>query len=89
MGKSEYVASKGWPFRQERVARSAGRTGTTGTISCETVSGFLGKGMVLKSQVRPTLLTTCPWQAEQFTLNLRQSYDSMLASVLGKAQSAI
>ena len=41
--------------------------------------------MVPKSQQRQTLLTMCPCKAEQFTLNSRQSYDSMLAIVLGKA----
>jgi len=42
--------------------------------------------MVPKSQQRQTLLTMCPCKAEQFTLKSRQSYDSMLAIVLGKAQ---
>ena len=41
--------------------------------------------MVPKSQKWPTFLTTCPYKAEQFTLNLWQSYDSILARGPGKA----
>src|SRR2546426_12715541 len=61
-------------------------TGTTGKISCETVSSFLGTGMVPKSQVRQTLVTMPAWKAEPFTLNSRQTSDSMWAIVSGKAQ---
>jgi hypothetical protein len=38
---------------------------------------FFGKGMVPNSQKWQTFLTMGPWKAEQFTLNLRQTYDSM------------
>ena len=54
-GTSRACCHKGWPFRQERLAASTGMAGTTGKISCETVSRFLGTGMVPKSQVRQTL----------------------------------
>ena len=63
-------------------------TGTTGKMLCETVSSFLGMGMVPKSQVRQTLVTIRPWEAERFTLNSRQTYDSMWARVPGKAHFA-
>ena len=42
--------------------------------------------MVPKSLKWQTFLTMGPCKAKQFTLNSRQSYDSMLARVLGKAQ---
>jgi hypothetical protein len=64
-------------------------TGTTGDLVGEKFNTSLGNGMVPKSQRQQTFLTTCPWKAEQFTLNLRQRYDSMLAIVLGKAQCRI
>ena len=63
-------------------------TGTTGKMLCETVSSFLGMGMVPKTQVRQTLVTIRPWEAERFTLNSRQTYDSMWARVPGKAHFA-
>jgi hypothetical protein len=53
------------------------KTGKTSTISNEKMLYFFGKGMVPNSQKWQTFLTMGPWKAEQFTLNLRQTYDSM------------
>ncbi len=53
----ERIATKGWPFRQERFAASTGMTGITGAILCETANSFLGKGMVPKSQKWQTFST--------------------------------
>ena len=69
----------------QKVGREAGMTGRTGARLAETANGFFGKGMVLKSKKWQTFLTTCPSKAEQFTLNSRQRYHSMLARVPGKA----
>jgi Mn2+/Fe2+ NRAMP family transporter len=56
-----------------------------GRILCETVNCFFGQGMVPKSQKRQTLVTMPACKAEPFTLNSRQTYDSMWAIVPGKA----
>jgi hypothetical protein len=74
------------PFCHERFAARTSKTGKTSTISSDMAICFFGKGMVPNSQRWQTFLTRCPWEAEQFTLNLRQTYDSMLARRLGKAQ---
>jgi hypothetical protein len=68
------------------LAASTGITGTTGTFLCEAASGFLGKGMLPKSQKWHTLMATLPRKTEPVMLNSRQRYDSTLAIVPGKAQ---
>jgi len=50
------------------------------------MGSFLGNAMLPNSQERQTLLATRPCETEPFTLNLRQTYDSMQAIVPGKAQ---
>lgn len=77
---------KGWLQCQERFAAS---TGMTGSCRVETVSSFFGEGRVPKSAIRPTFLTTYPCKAEQFTLNSRPRYDSMLASGPDKAHNML
>src|SRR5262249_18543229 len=78
--------TKALPFCHKRFAASTSKTGKTSIISHEKALCFLGKGMVPNSQKWPTFLTTPLYKAEQFTLNLRQTYDSMQAIMPGKAQ---
>jgi hypothetical protein len=74
-------AIKELPFCHENFAASTGTTCRTSIISGEAMNNFLGSTMVPNSQMRQALLTIALWKAEQFTLNLRQGYDSMLARV--------
>jgi len=84
-GKEAFFATKGWPFRQEKFAARTSKTGKTSVILCERMIYFLGNAMVPKSQKWQTFLTTSLSKAEQFTINLRQTYDAMPAIVPGKA----
>lgn len=77
--------TKALPFCHKSFAASTSKTGTTGRIFGEKFNISLGNGIVPKCVTRPTFLTMGPCKAEPFTLNSRQSYDSMLAKVPDKA----
>ena len=77
--------TKALPFCHKRFAASTSKTGTAGELFAEKFNTSAGNGMVPKSLKWQTFLTMGPCKAKQFTLNSRQSYDSMLARVLGKA----
>jgi len=79
------LATKGLPFRHERVAARTGMTCRTGKRLCETRSNSLGNALLPKSKMRQIFLATRFYKAEQFMLKSRQRDDSTLAIALGKA----
>jgi hypothetical protein len=74
------------PCYHKSFAASTSKIGKTSAISDEKAICFLGKCMVLNSQLWQILLATALRKAERSTLNSWQRYDSMLAILSGKAQ---
>jgi hypothetical protein len=64
-----------------------GTTGTNGGFFWKIMLSSLGNAMVPKSKVRQTFLATPLWKTEPFTLNGRQTYDSMAAELIDESQT--